>query len=135
MRRTTIFALVALAATSVLYPTAAVAQNPLPAVPTAFGELTFRSIGPAVTGGRIHDVESLPGDPSTIYVAAATGGIWKSTDKGTTWRPLFDHQATSDFGDLAIAPSDPDVIWAGTGEQNNRQSTSWGNGEIGRAHV
>ncbi len=91
-------------------------------------ELRFRSVGPAVTGGRVHDVEALPGDPSTIYLATASGGIWKSTNKGTTWTPIFESQAVSTFGDLAIAPSDPDVIWAGTGEQNNRQSTSWGNG-------
>ncbi len=91
-------------------------------------ELNFRSIGPAVTGGRIHDVEALPEDPSTIYVASASGGIWKSTNKGTTWKPIFDDMPVSTFGDLAIAPSNPDIIWAGTGEQNNRQSTSWGNG-------
>jgi photosystem II stability/assembly factor-like uncharacterized protein len=91
-------------------------------------ELNFRSIGPAVTGGRIHDVESLPNNPSVIYLATASGGIWKSTNKGTTWKPIFDHQAISTFGDLAIAPSDPNIVWAGTGEQNNRQSTSWGNG-------
>jgi photosystem II stability/assembly factor-like uncharacterized protein len=91
-------------------------------------ELRFRSVGPAVTGGRVHDVEALPGDPSTIYVATASGGIWKSSNKGTTWTPVFEGQAVSTFGDLAIAPSDPNVIWAGTGEQNNRQSTSWGNG-------
>ena len=97
-------------------------------VPELYRELTFRSIGPAVTGGRIHDVEALPHDPSTIYVATASGGLWKTTNKGTTWRPLFDDQPTSTFGDLAIAPSDPSVLWVGTGEQNNRQSTSWGSG-------
>ncbi|MCG8606295.1 hypothetical protein MJD09_15090 [bacterium] len=91
-------------------------------------ELKFRCIGPAVTGGRIHDVEALPQDPSTIYVATASGGIWKSTNQGTTWKPIFDDQPVSTFGDLAISPSNPNVIWAGTGEQNNRQSTSWGNG-------
>ncbi|NIR46758.1 MAG: hypothetical protein GWN99_20340, partial [Gemmatimonadetes bacterium] len=74
------------------------------------------------------DVEALPNDPATIYLATASGGIWKSTNKGTTWTPIFDDQPVSTFGDLAIAPSDPNVIWAGTGEQNNRQSTSWGNG-------
>ncbi|HEX7051443.1 MAG TPA: hypothetical protein VF188_14645 [Longimicrobiales bacterium] len=93
-----------------------------------FGELRFRSIGPAVTGGRIHDIEALPGDPATLYVATASGGLWKSVNHGTTWTPLFDDQPVSTFGDVAIAPSDPDVIWAGTGEQNNRQSSSWGNG-------
>ena len=91
-------------------------------------ELKFRCIGPAVTGGRIHDVEALPKDPSTIYVATASGGIWKSSNKGTTWKPIFDNQVVSTFGDLAISTSNPDIIWAGTGEQNNRQSTSWGNG-------
>ncbi len=91
-------------------------------------DLHFRCIGPAVTGGRIHDVEALPDDPSTIYVATASGGLWKSTNKGTTWRPIFDDQPISTFGDLAIAASNSDIIWAGTGEQNNRQSTSWGNG-------
>ncbi|GBD32001.1 Xyloglucanase [bacterium HR33] len=88
----------------------------------------FREIGPAVTGGRIHDVEALPQDPSTVYVATASGGLWKTTNNGTTWTPLFDDQPVSTFGDVAIAPSNPDIIWAGTGEQNNRQSTSWGNG-------
>ncbi|MGD2136346.1 MAG: hypothetical protein PVF27_09300, partial [Gemmatimonadales bacterium] len=90
--------------------------------------LEFRMIGPAVTGGRIHDVEALPADPSTIYLATASGGIWKSTNHGTTWVPIFDDQPVSTFGDLAIAASQPDVIYAGTGEQQNRQSTSWGNG-------
>jgi len=91
-------------------------------------ELDFRTIGPAVTGGRIHDVEALPHDPSTIYLATASGGIWKSTNKGTTWTPVFENQPVSTFGDLEIAPSNSDIIWAGTGGQNNRQSTSWGNG-------
>ncbi len=117
-------ALRALAAALALVPAAARAQQD----PGPFRELTFRSIGPAVMGGRIHDVQALPGDPSTVYVAAATGGIWKSTNHGTTWTPIFDHEATSAFGVIAIAPSDPNVLWAGTGEQNNRQSSSWGDG-------
>lgn len=93
-----------------------------------FSDLKFRCIGPAVTGGRIHDVEALPNNPSTIYIATASGGIWKSTNKGTTWEPIFENQPVSTFGDVAIARSNSNVIWAGTGEQNNRQSTSWGNG-------
>ena len=104
------------------------AQTRRAAVPPVFQNLTFREIGPAVTGGRIHDIEALPWDPATLYVASASGGIWKSTNKGTTWTPIFERQGTSTFGDLAIAPADPNVIWAGTGEQNNRQSTSWGDG-------
>jgi photosystem II stability/assembly factor-like uncharacterized protein len=90
--------------------------------------LQFRQIGPSVTGGRIHDIEALSDDPSTIYAATASGGLWKTTNKGTTWDPIFDDQPVSTFGDVTIAPSNSDVVWAGTGEQNNRQSTSWGNG-------
>jgi photosystem II stability/assembly factor-like uncharacterized protein len=100
---------------------AAVTQSP-------FDSLRFRPIGPAVMGGRIHDVEGVPQNPAIVYVATASGGLWKSTNKGTTWTPIFDDQPVSTFGDVAIAPSNPDIVWAGTGEQNNRQSTSWGNG-------
>lgn len=108
-------------------PTSSMAQT-WPVTPELLSELSFRNIGPAVTGGRIHDVEAVPGDAATIYVATASGGIWKSTNKGTTWHPVFDGQPVSTFGDLALARSNPNIIWAGTGEQNNRQSTSWGNG-------
>ena len=87
-----------------------------------------RHIGPAVAGGRIHDVEALPNDPSTIYVATASGGLWKSTNRGVTWTNLWEHMAVSTFGDVAVAPSDPQIVYAGTGEQQNRQSTSWGAG-------
>ena len=90
--------------------------------------LRARSIGPAVAGGRIHEIEALGSDPSTIYVASASGGIWKTTNKGVTWTPIFDKQGTSTFGDVAIAPSNPQVVYAGTGEQNQRQSSSWGDG-------
>ncbi len=93
-----------------------------------FKNLKFRSVGPAVTGGRIHDVEALPNDASTVYAATASGGLWKTVNKGTTWEPIFDDQAVSTFGDVAISESNPDIVWVGTGEQQNRQSTSWGNG-------
>jgi len=104
------------------------AQQPAPISTETLSGLQFRSVGPAVTGGRIHDVEAWPGDPSTIYVATASGGLWKTTNKGATWKPLFDDQPVSTFGDVELAPSDRRIVWAGTGEQNNRQSTSWGNG-------
>lgn len=108
--------------------TGAAGQTERADVPVRYAELTFREIGPAVTGGRLHDVEAYPFDPSTIFVAAASGGIWKSTNHGTTWRAVFDDQGTSTFGDLGISRSHPHVLYAGTGEQNNRQSTSWGDG-------
>tara|TARA_B100000676_G_scaffold72302_2_gene72169 strand:- start:387 stop:3335 length:2949 start_codon:yes stop_codon:yes gene_type:complete len=87
-----------------------------------------RLIGPAVTGGRIHNLAVLPGNPSVIFVASASGGLWKTTNRGHTWRNIFADQTVSTFGDVAIAPSNTDIVYAGTGEQNNRQSTSWGNG-------
>lgn len=98
------------------------------AVQDPFASLPFRSIGPAVMGGRVHEIAALPSNPAVLYVATASGGLWRSANAGTTWSPLFDNQPVSTFGSLAIAPSNPSVIWVGTGEQNNRQSTSWGNG-------
>lgn len=90
--------------------------------------LTFREIGPAAMGGRIDDFAVVENNPDIIYVGAATGGIFKTVNGGVTWESIFDNEATSSIGALAIAPSDPSIIWAGTGEANNRQSSSWGNG-------
>jgi photosystem II stability/assembly factor-like uncharacterized protein len=93
-----------------------------------FDALRFRSVGPAALGGRMHDVEAVPNDAATVYVAAATGGVWKSVNRGTTWTPIFDREAVSTAGDIAIFEANPNIVWLGTGEQNNRQSSSWGNG-------
>jgi photosystem II stability/assembly factor-like uncharacterized protein len=87
-----------------------------------------REIGPAVTGGRQHNVTADPSNPSVLYVASASGGLWKSSNRGHTWRNLTDHLPVSTFGDVQLAPSNPAIVYAGTGEENNRQSTSWGNG-------
>jgi photosystem II stability/assembly factor-like uncharacterized protein len=91
-------------------------------------EFVWRSIGPANMSGRIDDVEAVVGDPSTIYLGFATGGIWKSTNMGTTWTPIFDTYPVSSVGDIAIAPSNPDILYVGSGESNNRQSTTRGDG-------
>jgi photosystem II stability/assembly factor-like uncharacterized protein len=93
-----------------------------------FDRLAFRAIGPATPSGRVDDLAVLESDPSTFYVGAATGGIYKTTNGGTTFTSVFDHEGSSSIGDLAIAPTDPNLIWAGTGENNNRQSSSWGDG-------
>ena len=90
--------------------------------------LAFRQIGPGAPSGRIDDFAVLESDPSTFYVAAATGGIHKTTNNGVTFTPVFDHEGTSSVGDIAIAPTDANLLWAGTGENNNRQSSSWGDG-------
>jgi photosystem II stability/assembly factor-like uncharacterized protein len=93
-----------------------------------FSTLHFRGIGPAATGGRIHDLQIDPKNPAILYIGAATGGIWKSTNKGLTWTDIFGTQPDNTFGSLAIFERDSNIIWAGTGENNNRQSSSWGGG-------
>src|SRR6516164_4355176 len=79
------------------------------------GGLTFRFMGPAV-GNRISAAAGIPGDPSTYYVGAASGGVWKSTNSGQSFTPIFDQQSAMAIGSLAVAPSDPKTVWAGTGE-------------------
>lgn len=95
---------------------------------TFLKNLQFRSIGPAIMGGRIDDIAVVESNPSVYYVGAATGGVWKTVNNGTTFEPIFDGQPNTSIGDIAIAPSDPNIIWVGTGEPNNRQSSSWGDG-------
>jgi photosystem II stability/assembly factor-like uncharacterized protein len=89
---------------------------------------TWRSIGPANMSGRIDDIAVVETAPSTFYIGFATGGIWKTTNNGTTFEPIFDAEPVASIGDIAIAPSNPDVIYVGTGEANNRQSASFGAG-------
>src|SRR6266481_2740455 len=95
---------------------------------TFLKNLQFRAIGPAIMGGRIDDIAAVESNPSVYYVGAATGGVWKTVNNGTTFEPIFDAQPNTSIGDIAIAPSDPNIIWVGTGEPNNRQSSSWGDG-------
>ncbi len=95
---------------------------------TAFSRLEWRSIGPANMGGRIADVEGVPGDPNVVYVASASGGLWKTTNGGVKWTPIFERQGTISIGDIALAPSNPEVVWVGTGESNVRNSVSFGDG-------
>ncbi|MBK8649318.1 MAG: hypothetical protein IPN16_22800 [Gemmatimonadetes bacterium] len=100
---------------------------PLPA--QDLGTLPWRHIGPSSFGGRIDDIEAIPGRPSTIFVGTAGGGVFRTTNNGTTWAPVFDRDGRStSIGDIAIAPSDPGIVWVGTGEPNNRQSSTWGDG-------
>jgi len=88
----------------------------------------WRSIGPASMGGRIDDIACVEQNPYIIYVGFATNGLWKSTNNGTTFQPIFDTYGTHSIGDVAIAPSDQNIVWVGTGEANNRQSSSFGDG-------
>ena len=88
----------------------------------------YRSIGPSRQGGRVVDIAVSPAELYTFYVATASGGLWKTTNNGTTFTPIFDDQSVISIGDIAVAPSAPGVIWAGTGEANNSRSSYWGDG-------
>ena len=104
------------------------ARTPAPLDSATLAALRWRPIGPANMGGRVTDVEGIPSPSRTFYVAAAAGGIWKTTNSGTTFRPIFDHERCISMGDLAIAPSDTNVIYAGSGEEDSRNSISPGCG-------
>ena len=92
-----------------------------------FDLLKFRSIGPAI-GGRVSRVAGVPGDPLTFYAATSQSGVWKSVDGGHEWKPVFDDQPLLSTGAIAVAPSDPNVIYVGTGEANIRGNVQPGNG-------
>jgi hypothetical protein len=108
-----------------LCATVAVAQTPDSAT---LASLKWRSIGPVNMAGRITDVEGDPRNPKVFYVAGATGGIWKTINAGTTFIPLWEHQPIASMGDIALAPSNPNIIWAGTGEEDSRNSVAPGFG-------
>ncbi|MGE5100150.1 MAG: WD40/YVTN/BNR-like repeat-containing protein, partial [Deltaproteobacteria bacterium] len=88
--------------------------------------LRFRYIGPV--GNRTDAVAGVPGDPNTYYAGAASGGVWKTSDGGIHWTPVFDDQPVSSIGALAVTPSNPSIVWAGTGEAFIRSHISIGNG-------
>ncbi len=92
-----------------------------------FGALRARSIGPAVMSGRIAAIDAAAGDPLVIYAGAASGGVWKSSDAGLTWKPVFDEHSQS-IGAIRIDPRDPQTVWVGTGESWTRNSISIGTG-------
>jgi len=108
-----------------LAPATATAQTTLE---TAISHLQYREIGPALMGGRIADLAVVESKPQIFYIATGTGGVWKTENHGTSWTPLFDDQPTSSIGDVTLDQSNPNLVWVGTGEPQNRQSSGWGNG-------
>jgi photosystem II stability/assembly factor-like uncharacterized protein len=105
-------------------PTAATPQT---LSPTAYAALRWRLIGP-YRGGRVLAVAGVPGDPATFYFGAVDGGVWRTQNAGVTWEPLFDSQPVASIGALALAPSDPSVIYVGTGEAAIRSDITYGAG-------
>ncbi|MEP7195527.1 MAG: glycosyl hydrolase [Saprospiraceae bacterium] len=93
-----------------------------------YSALKFRSIGPAVTSGRVADFAVNPHNSSEYYVAAASGGVWKTTNKGTTFVPIFESQGSYSIGCVSIDPNNTNVIWVGSGENNNQRSVAYGDG-------
>ncbi len=109
----------------VLYPYALKAQQ---SQETLFKDLQWRNTGPANMSGRVTDIQALDEDFQHVLVASASGGVWKSTNAGTTWEPIFDEYGSASIGALSIFPKNPDIIWVGTGEANVRNSVGWGDG-------
>ncbi|HET7176349.1 MAG TPA: hypothetical protein VFK21_10115 [Gammaproteobacteria bacterium] len=116
-----------LLATSCLAP-AAWADDDSGQASDVFHNLKFRDLGPAAGGGRVSAVAGIPGDPSTYYVGGASGGVWKTTDGGLSFKPIFEHEATASIGSIALAPSNPNLVWVGTGEANIRNDVMDGAG-------
>jgi photosystem II stability/assembly factor-like uncharacterized protein len=110
-------------------PVAPAKQEPKDAFnPALFNGLQFRSVGPAITSGRVADIAVNPNNTSEYYVAAAAGGVWKTTNAGVTYEPVFEGEGSYSIGCLAIDPTNTNVVWVGSGENNNQRSVAYGDG-------
>ena len=116
----------ALLAIHPLLPGPAAGQQGVP--DDALAHLEFRELGPAIMGGRIADLDVVESNPAVWYVGTATGGVWRTANHGSSWTPLFDDQPCSSIGDVTLHQANPRVVWVGTGEPQNRQSSPWGCG-------
>jgi photosystem II stability/assembly factor-like uncharacterized protein len=96
--------------------------------PDNYAGLKLRSIGPAVCSGRVVDLAVHPRNKNLYYVAVASGGVWKTTNNGTSWTPIFDDQGSYSIGCLALDPKNPNILWVGTGENNSQRSVGYGDG-------
>jgi len=98
------------------------------ALTKAASSLKLRGIGPAVMGGRIADIAVSPTDKNTWYIAVGSGGLWKTTNRGISWKPVFDSQKSYSIGTVTIDPNNSDVIWVGTGENVSGRNVAWVDG-------
>ena len=122
-----------IAAVALAAPTLLGDAQPAPAARTIeqagpLDSLHFRAIGPASMSGRVSDLAVYEANPAVYYVGTAHGGVWKTTNNGTTFEAQMQDGGLMSIGDVAVSQSNPDLVWVGTGESNNRQSTSWGDG-------
>ncbi len=118
----------ALAASPTPSPSPAASASPTPTPGPAFGNMSWRAIGPAGTGGRVAAVAGSATDPKLYYVGAAGGGVWKSANGAQTWDPVFEKQGTGAIGAVTVDPTDNNIVWVGTGETNPRNDVSYGDG-------
>src|SRR3954466_6115876 len=112
-------------------PAVAAAQTPRASSPFAadtFAGLKARSIGPAVTSGRVMTIAVDPSNTAVFYIGAASGGVWKTTNAGATWQPVFDKEGSFSIGWITIDAKRPNVVWVGTGERNAQRSVAYGDG-------
>ena len=105
----------------------AAASDVTTTAPSAFGAMHWRNIGP-FRGGRAIAVAGVPGEPDVFYFGAAAGGVWKTADAGSTWKPVFDHEPISSIGAIAVAPSNHNVVYVGSGDGALRGNISYGDG-------
>jgi len=131
MRKLCVCSALALGCLSVSVPAAAQLSAPLDSA--TLSAFKWRAIGPANMGGRVTDIEVDPRNHKVFYVATATGGIWKTINAGTMFFPLFDQERVISMGDLAIAPSNPDILYAGTGEEDAHRPTILADGVPGQS--
>ncbi|HEX5475341.1 MAG TPA: hypothetical protein VFX12_11820 [Vicinamibacterales bacterium] len=118
-------------AAAAMYVAVVAAQGPAPADrlnADTFKDFSFRSIGPGLTTGRIADLDVDPKDLNVWYVAAASGNLWKTDNRGNTWTPVFDNYGSYSLGCVTVDPHDSNIVWLGTGENNNQRSVSFGDG-------
>ena len=129
MRRSDVAARTLLLAAGAFTAAALSAQTGAPALTAeAMTPIAFRSLGPSLTTGRISDVAVDPKNPSVWYIAAASGNLWKTENRGNTWTAVFDDYGSYSLGAVTVDPKDSNVVWLGTGENNNQRSVAFGDG-------
>src|SRR5512145_1892954 len=103
-------------------------QNQDPWATATFNNFRLRAVGPALMSGRVKVVAVHPEDKQTWYIGVSSGGVWKTTNAGTTFTPVFQNEGSYSIGSVVIDEKNPNVIWVGTGEANNQRSVGWGDG-------